>query len=74
MHSDSGSPSDRPARARLLERIQHVVTSLRPADAAALEALVETDKRYAERPEPGPSVGVDAAAPRGKGPRGGGAS
>lgn len=68
------SPSERPAPSRLSERIRLVVTSLRPADTSTLDALAETDKRYAERPEPGPSVGVDAAAPRGKGPRGGGAS
>jgi hypothetical protein len=58
----------------LLERIQHVVTSLRPADAAALEALVETDKRYAERHEPGPNVEARGSDTRDEGPRGRGAS
>lgn len=59
--------------ARLRDRILLVVRSLRPSDSAALDLLVDTDKRFAERHEPGPSAteGVEA---RGKGPRGSGAS
>ena len=74
MDNDSDSPSERPAPSRLRDRIRLVVTSLRAADASTLDALAETDKRYAERPEPGPSLGAHGAAPRGKGPRSGGAS
>ncbi len=74
MKSDSGSPSERPPHSRLCERIRLVVTSLRPEDSATLDALADTDKRYAERHEPGPSRGARSSETSGKGPRGNGAS